>query len=105
MRVPFRLLCIAVLLLTQPIAVESAPSSIVRAPSAPPTRTHSRPALALAVQPPRINIGRDLSLHIIVTASGKPVSAFVSVIGAGRPALGTARHGALTLTVHASALG
>ncbi|MGH2343619.1 MAG: FecR domain-containing protein, partial [Chloroflexota bacterium] len=64
-------------------------------------------SLTVHTSPARININRDVKLSIRVTDKrGKLVpGALLSLTGAGRPALGTARHGVITLKVHATALG
>ncbi len=81
------------------------PVSLALAASAPATAKPA--ALTVHVSPAQININRDVSLSIRVTdPHGKPVpGAQLSLTGAGRPALGTAPHGALTLKVRAAALG
>jgi hypothetical protein len=69
-------------------------------------QTHALAALSIRVQPNKINIGRDVTLHIAVSGSkGSPIAAEVSVNGAGNPAIGIARRGTYTVTVHAVSLG
>ncbi|MGH2388564.1 MAG: FecR domain-containing protein [Chloroflexota bacterium] len=84
-------------------------SSSALAQSSQPTirAVASAPALRVSVQPPKINVGRDVSLKIRVTDSkGKPVAgALVTITGVSRPMVGKAPHGTLTLKVRALALG
>jgi len=62
--------------------------------------------LRLVVHPSQIAVGRDVTLSIAVTtAGGKPLPAQVTVTGAGNPAVGSAKSGALQLTVHAPVTG
>ncbi len=63
--------------------------------------------LMLSVQPPKVQVGRDVSLRIrVADDSGRPVSrAVVSITGADRPGLGVANSGTFNFTVHAALLG
>ncbi len=73
---------------------------IARSPAAAPT-------LRVSVQPPKINVGRDVSLKVLVTDSkGKPVAgALVTITGVSLPVVGTAPHGVVILKVRAQAVG
>ena len=63
-------------------------------------------ALRIAVKPAQIDVGRDVVLTITVRSSaGEPLPAQVRVAGAGTTVGGTAAHGTLALTVHATTLG
>ena len=66
-------------------------SSALAQSSGHPARAASPPALRVTVQPPKINVGRDVSLKIRVTDNkGKPVAgALVTVTGVSRPVVGS----------------
>src|SRR6185312_14984660 len=99
-------LVVGVLLLAalQPFRLTTPIPPALAAPAFAPTKPV---ALSVHVSPAQININRDVSLSIRVTdPHGKLVQgALLSLTGAGRPDLGTATHGTLTLKVHATALG
>src|SRR5260370_26098355 len=88
-----------------PSALVQAAQKAVRAKGS--TTAGKAPALVVSVQPKQIEVGRDVLISIrIADAKGKSVNgALVTINGAGLPKIGTAPHGALTLTVHATAKG
>ena len=67
----------------------------------------SPPILRLSIQPPQINVGRDMRLAIRVSdKAGRAVSgALVTITGVDRPAVGSTRGGAVVLVVHAGTVG
>ncbi len=106
-RRPRALLAISVLLLAT--APASRVSQIALAHSDQASKSPASPTalLKLSVQPPKVQVGRDVSLQIRITdATGKPVTrVLVTIMGAGRPGAGTASSGTLVFAVHAASLG
>ncbi len=81
-------------------ALQGLPADAARSYAAPTATLH------VTVTPNRINVGRDVRLHIVVTSSGnKPVAAHISISGVGKTLQGTAARGTLTIMVHANVLG
>ena len=105
---PLARFLLAALLLTLTLPLADMPASPAHAAASAAFHLAAAPrgALRISVEPSRINVGRDAVLRISVTSgNGMPVVAQVSIIGAGNPVLRRASRAALSLTVHATALG
>jgi hypothetical protein len=74
------------------------------ASTSPPAKAAA--TLRIAVTPAQINVGRDVVLTVTVRSSaGELIPVQVHVIGTGTTVGGTAAHGTIVLTVHATTLG
>ena len=97
------LACVSIVSLILPSSVEAYRAQAGGTPKNAP----ATPRLTVSVQPPRIQIGRDVPLRIRVTdTKGKLVARVaVSITGVGQPVAATAVRGIVTLTVRAMSTG